>query len=352
MCGVDLEKQEAERVERIFLEFAVQTQKQISTHFHKPRKKVIVLAGPTACGKSQFAILLAKQLEKRGLGLGEIISADPMQVYLGMDIGTAKVTLTEREMVPHHLIDIRPVTQPFNVVDFYCEARQCIRDIHSRSNIPIVVGGAGFYLHTLIYGPPAGPPSVPEVRQALEKEMQSEGAGALYIRLQQLDPQYAKTITKNDKQKIVRALEIISLTGKKVSQLSWRSRRKPQNYSFSCWFLHRPKEVLYKRIEQRCMQMLQGGLIEEVQRLQQRGLLQNSSASQAIGYRQALEYLASTQNPEDYNRLVMAFKQASRRYAKRQFTWFGNEPLFWWLDLELHDLEVAVDMIRKDYETQ
>ena len=199
---------------------------------------------------------------------GEIISADSMQVYRGMDIGTAKATMEDRLLVPHHLLDIRNIDESFNVVDFYYEARQACQQILDRGNVPIVAGGSGFYLHALLYGPPSGPPSVPEVRQSLEEEMEQLGSEALYSRLAQLDPQYAKSITKNDKQKIVRALEIILLTNKKVSKISWKGRRKPQNYDFHCWFLHRPKDKLYERIDKRCDAMLKEGFLEEVIRME------------------------------------------------------------------------------------
>lgn len=285
------------------------------------------------------------------LNRGEIISADSMQVYRGMDIGTAKVTKEERERVPHHLIDIRDINDSFNVVDFYYEARHCCQIVLGHENIPLIVGGSGFYLHSLLYGPPSGPPSVPELRKSLEDEADRLGSEFLYEKLQQLDPQYAATITKHDKQKIVRAMEIITLTGKKVSKLSWKGRRKPQNYDFRCWFLHRPKEILYHRIDKRCDQMIKEGFMEEVIQLDKHGLRQNSSAMQAIGYRQALEFLDSKQSKEDYKRFVETFKQASRKYAKRQFTWFRQEPLFRWLDLDMHDPEVAMEMIRQDYES-
>lgn len=307
---------------------------------------MIILAGPTGCGKSSFALQLAKNID------GEIVSADSMQVYKGMDIGTAKPTIEEREQIPHHMIDIRHITEPFNVVDFYYEARQAFQQIHSREKVPIVVGGAGFYIHSLLYGPPAGPPSVPEVRKALEEEYDKLGAEALYQRLQQLDPQYAHGITKNDKQKIIRALEIIALTGKMVSKLSWKGRRKPQNYDFRCWFLYRPRDHLYHRIDKRCLKMLDQGLVEEVKGLIQEGLLTNSSASQAIGYRQTIDYLATPQTRDDYYRFVDSFKRASRNYAKRQLTWFAKEPMFNWIDMDLHDAEVIMDLISKDYEAR
>lgn len=341
-AGLTLEKED---IEKIFSGFAIEAQRQLPATLPKPKKKVIVLAGPTGAGKSAFALKLARELG------GEIISADSMQVYRGMDIGTAKPTKEERELVPHHLIDIRDITDPFNVVDFYYEARHCCQQIHSRDNIPIVVGGAGFYIHSLLYGPPSGPPSVPELRRSLEEEMEKFGAEEMFERLEKLDPQYARTITKNDKQKIVRGLEIITLTGKLVSKLSWKARRKPQNYDFRCWFLHRPREHLYKRIEKRCDMMLDEGFIEEVRQLEAQGLRSNTSAVQAIGYRQALDFLQTSQTPEEYKRFVEKFKQASRNYAKRQHTWFNKEPLFRWMDMDLHDYEVIMDQIKQDYES-
>lgn len=336
---------EKKEIERIFLGFTIEAQKQLTTNLQKAKKKVIVIAGPTACGKSSLAMSLAE------LHGGEIISADSMQVYRGMDIGTAKATKEERERVPHHLIDIRDVKDSFNVVDFYYEARHCCQIVHTHENIPLIVGGSGFYLHSLLFGPPSGPPSVPELRKALEEEADRIGSESLYERLMQLDPQYANSITKHDKQKIVRALEIITLTGKKVSKLSWKGRRKPQNYDFRCWFLHRPRELLYHRIEQRCDQMIAHGFLDEVIHMDKHGLRSNTSAAQAIGYRQALEFIDSKQSKEDYKKFVETFKQASRNYAKRQFTWFRKEPLFRWLDLDMHDPETAMEIIRQDYES-
>jgi len=335
---------ETEEVKRIVLNFALEVQKQIPSSFQKKRKRVIVISGPTCCGKSRLAMELAQAMD------GEIVSADSMQVYRGMDIGTAKATAEERLRIPHHLIDIRDIHESFNVVDFYYEARQACQQILDRGNVPIVAGGSGFYLHALLYGPPCGPPSVPEVRKALEKEIEELGSEELYSRLFALDPQYAKSITKNDKQKIVRALEIMTLTNKKVSKLSWKGRRRPQNYDFRSWFLHRPKDKLYERIDKRCDKMLKDGFLEEVIRLEQQGLRQNSSASQAIGYRQVLDFLQTSQSSEEYDQFVTKFKQATRHYAKRQFTWFRKEPLFRWLDVDLHDHEIAFDFIKKDYE--
>lgn len=337
---------EEEQMEKIFLGFAIEAQKQIPAHFQKKKKKVIVLAGPTACGKTEFAIALGNAMG------GEIISADCMQVYRGMDIGTAKATPEQRQIVPHHLVDTRNLTDSFNVVDFYFEGRLACKEIIDRENIPIITGGSGFYLHSLIYGPPSGPPSIPEVRKAIEERMETLGPEHLYEELRQQDPQYAATITKFDKQKIIRALEIMTISGKKVSKLGWRSKRTPQNYDFRCWFLYREKPSIYKRIEERCDQMLDGGFLDEVVRLVDQGdILLNSSASQAIGYRQAIEYLKSPQTDEDYKKFVKDFKQASRNYAKRQYTWFRKEPLFRWVDMDQHHPDAIMKMIQEDYDT-
>ncbi len=336
----DIETEKSE-MEKLYLGLAVQAQKHFPETVEK-RKRVIILAGPTACGKSAFALELAKMVK------GEIISADSMQVYKGMDIGTAKPSPEDCEVVPHHLIDTHEVTDPFNVVDFYYESRQCCEQILARNRVPIIVGGAGFYIHSLIYGPPSGPPSVGEVRQRIEKELEQKGADDLYEQLMQRDPIYAKSITKHDKQKIVRGLEIIALTGKKVSDLAWKGKHKPLNYDFRCWFLYRPRENLYQRIDERCDEMLENGFLDEVRMLQAKGIHQNNSAAQAIGYRQALEYLRKEQNKEEYEKFVTEFKKVTRHYAKRQRTWFAKEPLFHWVDLDLHDHEVIMDMIAQD----
>jgi tRNA dimethylallyltransferase len=307
------------------------------------KKKVIILAGPTGVGKTQMSLMIAHALG------GEIISADSMQVYRGMDIGTAKVEEEERRKIRHHLIDSRDLDETFNVVDFFQEAQQAFREIFARDHVPIIVGGTGFYIHALIYGPPRGPASVPDVRKKLETEMSEKGPLALYERLKSLDPEYAATITSQDRHKIVRALEIMRLTNQKVS-LFERGIMPAQEFDFRAWFLYKPKEILYPLLEQRCEKMITEGFLEEVKRLDQEGLRKNSSASQAIGYRQCLEFLQSPQTKDDWSRFVEGFKQASRRYAKRQLTWFRKEPLFRWLNVHKTGVDNAVEMIIQDYE--
>ncbi len=308
------------------------------------KKKIIILSGPTAVGKTQLSLTIAKAIG------GEIISADSMQVYRGMDIGTAKVGMEERRQIPHHLIDSRDLDESFNVVEFYQEACQAIKEVFAKGAVPIVVGGTGFYIHSLIYGPPSGPASVPSLRRQLEEEMEQKGSEALYERLKEKDPVYAASITQRDRHKIIRALEIIAITSQKVSHLPKPSTENVDLYDFRCWFIYMPREVLYPRIEQRCDQMLAAHFLEEVVRLEKEGLGSNPTASQAIGYRQALEFLSSPRSPEDWERFVVEFKQASRRYAKRQFTWFRREPLFRWINVSEIPHETAAEMIIQDYE--
>lgn len=309
------------------------------------KKKVLIISGPTATGKTKLSLVLAKAVD------GEIISADSMQVYRGMDIGTAKATLEERTSVPHHLIDIRNVTEPFNVADFYREAWAAARDILARGKVPIVVGGTGFYIHSFIYGPPKGPPSVPEIRKKLEEDMSRFGTEILYEKLKEYDPLYASTITGGDRHKIVRALEIITITNQKVSDFGMSaSEIENPNYDFRCWFMYYEREILYPRIEQRCEQMLANNFVEEVLKLREQGIQNNSSTQGAIGYRQCLDYLEKEASEENWIEFTEAFKTASRRYAKRQFTWFRKEPLFRWLDMEKYSFHQSAEIILQDFE--
>lgn len=308
------------------------------------RKKILVVAGPTAVGKTELSLMIAKAIG------GEIISADSMQVYRGMDIGTAKASLKDRQAIPHHLIDSRDLDETFNVMEYYNEACSAIKEIFDKGAVPIIVGGTGFYIHALIYGPPSGPPSDPELRKILEEEMDEKGVGAMFDKLKELDPDYAESITQKDRHKIIRGLEIISLTDQKVSKLPPVSSPNPDLYDFRCWFLYMPKEVLYPRIEMRCDKMIADGFLEEVKRLEEAGLKKNLTASQAIGYRQCLMYLQSAQTQEDWDHFVEAFKQASRRYAKRQFTWFRKEPLFRWFNVDKMSIENTSEILIQDYE--
>lgn len=311
------------------------------------KKRVIVISGPTASGKTRLSLELAKIIG------GEIISADSMQVYRHLDIGTAKVSREERCEIPHHLIDICDLNESFNVVNFYHLAREACYDILSRNRVPIVVGGTGFYIHALLYGPPEGPPASKEIRDKIEGDLEKFGVEALYEKLQKIDPVYASTIGRCDKHKIIRSLEIITLSGKKVSDFSKeKTSLKTLEFDFRCWFIYFPKEILYPRIEMRCDEMVSRGLIEETEHLCKIGLLENLSASQAIGYRQCIEFLESKRTNEDWETFVWAFKKASRHYAKRQFTWFRNKEDFHFVNIEIYGYQKILEMIIQDFESR
>lgn len=307
------------------------------------KRRALFIAGPTGSGKSALSLELALAIG------GEIVSADSMQVYRGMDLGTAKASPEERLRIPHHMVDVCDLSDSYSVVDYYYGAQQAIEEIQGREKVPIVVGGTGFYLHSLLYGPPAGPPSVGEVRRRLETQMDRMGTDYLYEELKRLDPGYALSITPNDRHKVIRALEIMTLTGERVSELSWKGREPSFPGELSCWFFYRPRSILYERVNQRCEEMLADGFLQEVENLLGEGLLDNPSASQSIGYRQAIAYLKSPRSEEDYRSFVEEFKRASRHYVKRQLTWFRNkEPLFTWVDVERFSKQEVLNLIMKD----
>ncbi len=305
------------------------------------KPKVLVIAGPTASGKTRLSIELGELLG------GEVLSADSMQVYQGLDIGTAKATAEDRSLIAHHLLDLVTLDEPFNVAEYYKEAILALQQVIGRGNLPMLVGGSGFYVHSLIYGPPEGPPSVFHVREQLERQMDDLGADALYERVQLLDPVYAATISEKDRHKIIRALEIMILSDRRVSDFAKEVEVPDDRYDFRCFFIHYPRQELYTRIEERCDQMIHQGLMDEVKKWLE-PLRSNVSASQAIGYRQAIEYLDSAKTPDDWATFLQSFKRASRAYAKRQFTWFKKEPLFTWLNVGELGLEGVKEKILQD----
>ena len=236
-------------------------------------------------------------------------------------------------------------------MNFYTEATLVLQDILLRDKVPILVGGAGFYMNAFLYGPPKGPPSDKELRAKLEEDIEKFGPELLYEKLKEFDPDYASSITIQDRHKIIRALEIISLTGKKVSEIPKPSQEDlSREFDFRCWFIYYPKPIVYERIDRRCEEMVEKGLINEVVDLQSRGLEKNRSAAHSIGYRQALEYLNSAQTDRDWDEFMTSFKRASRNYAKRQFTWFRRESMFRWLDLSQVTKEQAAEIIIQDLE--
>jgi tRNA dimethylallyltransferase len=327
----------------IFDKLEPSLQRQDDLFFKK--KKVIIIAGPTATGKTLASLIIAKAIG------GEIVSADSIQLYKGTDIGSAKASKEQRREVPHHLLDICDIDNYFSVVNFFDEVTCSCQEIFNHNRVPLIVGGAGFYIHTVLYGPPKGPPSDAVLRKSLEEDAEKYGVEMLYGKLKSLDPDYAETITLSDKHKIVRALEIMALSGKKVTEIPKPSAEDlPKDIDFRCWFLYHPKEELYKRIDQRCEKMIEEGLIEEVLKLKDKGLLKNPSAANAIGYRQCLTFLDSKQTEADWQIFMHSFKKSSRNYAKRQFTWFRKEPLFRWIDLSKFPLDRACEIIISDFE--
>jgi len=325
----------------LFSEMYLPLRKKLEEKQEKP--KIIVIAGVTAVGKTELGIELAKILN------GEIISADSMQVYRNMDIGTAKVSKEIRKEIPHHLIDICDLDEAFNVAKFYELATVACKDIIRRGKVPIVVGGTGFYIHALLFGMPPGPHSVPEIRSQLEKQLDAMGVDVMYERLQMIDPEYAKTITHHDRKKIIRGLEIIAISHKKVSDFPLQKYLLP-NWNYRLWFLHAPREVLYEKIEKRCYEIIDLGLIEEVKSLVDQGLLLNESAMNAIGYRQTLEYLRSNQTKQDYEIFLRDFIKATKKYSKRQITWYRKEKGFRWLDMGKYPKNQVLEYILQDYE--
>ena len=311
-------------------------------HYKNNQNKVIVLAGPTAVGKTKLSIELARLLG------GEVVCADSMQVYKHMDVGTAKPTPGQQIAVMHHMLDICEVNEVYNAAEYARDAKKAISSILSRNRVPIVVGGSGFYLHCLLYGAPQGPSSDPSIRLHLETELELMGAEWLYDKLYQKDPEYAVKITKADKHKIIRALEIITLTGFPVSHFKWNEDKKFDQFNYHCFFLTRPKEKLNQMIALRAKEMLEHGLVDEVDFLLDKGLLHNKSAATAIGYKQVIEYL---QNPNQRKEnLLEAITIATRQYAKRQLTWFRKEKDFQWLDLDLLKEDEVIRLISEDFQ--
>jgi tRNA dimethylallyltransferase len=277
----------------------------------------LLLAGPTAVGKTEIALRLAEKLQ------GEIVSVDSMQVYRGLDIGTAKPTAAERARVPHHLIDVVAVNEPFDVARYIQLASAAIRDIQARRAIPILCGGTGLYFKGLLEGIGHAPRSDPALREELEKMPMNK----LLKELQHADPLTYERIDRQNPRRVIRAIEVIRLTGKRFSnQRSTWTGKTP--LPFFC--LTRGSADLHTRIDARVDDMFKRGLIEETRRAMEEGLENNRSAMQAIGYRQVIDHLRGKISLEGTIDLV---KIRTRQYAKRQMTWFRRQPVSNWIPL-------------------
>ncbi|MGN0132878.1 MAG: tRNA (adenosine(37)-N6)-dimethylallyltransferase MiaA [Lachnospiraceae bacterium] len=281
------------------------------------KKKLVVLTGPTAVGKTELSIELAKEIG------GEIISADSMQVYKYMDIGSAKITKEEMQGVPHYLVDILDPKEEFNVFLFQKLAKEAMEQIYTNGHIPILVGGTGFYIQSILYDIDFTENDTDHVyRRELEQLAAEKGTGYLHDMLKQADPESAEAIHVNNVKRVIRALEYFHLTGKPISEHNRAEREKESPYDFRYFVLNDERELLYGRIEKRVDRMLEDGLVDEVKKLKKMGCTKEDISMQGLGYKEILGYL----NKEyDLERAVYLIKRDTRHFAKRQLTWFRRE---------------------------
>ncbi|HEY8443451.1 MAG TPA: tRNA (adenosine(37)-N6)-dimethylallyltransferase MiaA [Clostridia bacterium] len=284
---------------------------------------MIVIGGPTAVGKSAFGLELAQKIN------GEIVSADSMQIYRGMDIGTAKPTLEERRLVRHHLIDILDVNDEYSAEQYKDDADAAIQDIFNRNKIPIVLGGTGFYIRALLYEHNFGyAPKNQEIRDKYKKILEQYGKDYLHDILKQKDYESALKIHPNDTKKVIRALEIYEVSGQRKSDIAQKEQAK--RYNFKMYVLYCDRAELYARINKRVDEMISQGLIDEVKSLIDNGADINSQAMQGIGYKETVAYLINQISKEE---LIELIKQRTRNYAKRQITYFKGIKDAKWIDI-------------------
>ena len=299
------------------------------------KPKVIVLCGPTASGKTALSIELAKQIN------GEIISADSMQIYADMDIGTAKPTIEEMQGICHYLIGHVSPQKRYSVADFKKDAKEKIQTVILKGKTPIVVGGTGLYVDSLIYGI-----EYPEIefdekyRKELEQEVEEKGLEELYKKAMEIDKEAAKKISPKDKKRILRILEIYHATGKTKTQQEVESRKVPVEYDYFVYAINWDRQVLYERINKRVDIMIEQGLIEEVKRLLKK-YRTFPTAMQGLGYKEVVEYLEGNLTKEE---MIEKIKMETRRYAKRQLTWFRKNKQTIWLD-GTNDIQNNVQII-------
>lgn len=297
---------------------------------------VVVIVGPTAVGKTKTGIELAKAFD------GEIVSGDSVQVYRGMDIGSAKVTKEEAEGIPHHLIDICDPDDAMSVAMFQQLARAAIDDIYARGKLPIIVGGTGLYIRSILYDYEFVERPVDEaLREELERLAEVEGREALHQRLVQLDPERAATIHPNNVRRVVRALEV-AMQGDTQTTDSAPS----EHYDYLLFILHADREILYDRINQRVDAMMEAGLVEEIERLLALGY-RDTQAMQAIGYKEVIPFIDGNISKEKATDLL---KQHTRQFAKRQLTWFRHQFDGIWVDMGRKSFELSYKNIYDDVE--
>lgn len=306
-------------------------------------QKVIVICGPTASGKTALSIELAKRIN------GEVVSADSMQIYDEMSIGTAKPDEEEMQGIKHYLIgNVSPTTR-YSVSDYKSDAMNAIEEIINKNKMPIVVGGTGLYVNSLIYG--IDYPEVKtdlEYREELEKIAKKDGLKHLYEKAMQIDPEAAKNISENDKKRIIRILEIYKETGKTKTQLEIESRKNGVPYDYRVFAINMPREILYDRINRRVDIMIERGLIDEVKQLYEKYGEELRTAVQGIGYKEVIDYLNGVYSKEE---MVEKIKIETRRYAKRQLTWFRKIQDIIWID-GLNDIQNNVDIILEEIKSE
>lgn len=293
------------------------------------KRKLVILTGPTAAGKTALSIALAKRLG------GEIISADSMQIYKYMDIGSAKIKTDEMEGVPHHLIDLLEPEDTFNVVRFKQLAQDALKGIYERNHLPVVVGGTGFYIQALLYDIDFSKEgSHDEVRQKLEASALEHGAEFLHQRLETVDPVSAREIHPNNKKRVIRALEFYELNGYPISVHNETERMRSSPYDFCYFVLTDDRDVLYEKIEKRVDQMMDEGLLDEVRALKDRGCHRQMVSMQGLGYKELLDYLDGACTLKE---AIARIKRDTRHFAKRQLTWFHRERDVIWISKKEFD---------------
>ena len=293
------------------------------------KKPLVILTGPTAVGKTKASIGLAKAIG------GEIISADSMQVYKQMDIGSAKIKPSEMEGIPHYLVDILEPDEEFHVVLFQQMAKQAIQKIYEKVKIPILVGGTGFYIQAVLYDIDFSENEKDtSYREELEKLAQTKGAEYLHDRLREVDEKSAQDIHANNVKRVIRALEYFHQTGEKISEHNEEQRKKVSPYNFSYFVLNDERAHLYEKINLRVDQMINEGLVREVQSLKEKGYTRDMVSMQGLGYKEMLDYLDNKCSLEE---AVEIIKRDTRHFAKRQITWFKRESDVTWIDKKEYD---------------
>ncbi len=283
------------------------------------KQPLIIITGPTAVGKTALSVETALKLD------GEIISADSMQVYRGMDIGTAKIKEEEKKGVPHHLIDIIDPDEEFNVTVFKNMAKKCIDDIASRGKIPIIAGGTGFYIQSVLYDvdfTDYDEDKRSEVRMLLEDTLEEKGIDFMYERLKEVDPKYAEVIHKNNIRRVLHGLEYNIMTGNRLSEHNEEQRERTSPYNFLYFVLNDDRAKVYGRINKRVDEMLRDGLADEVRGLLEAGYSRDLQSMQGLGYKEMADYLYG-ECP--YDEAVEIIKRDTRHFAKKQLTWFKRE---------------------------